>query len=58
MSPHLSTVTPQPAFTPEEWRVLSALRQRYSQDRDLLTRPEKARLAFLRWLHRQGRLCP
>jgi hypothetical protein len=57
MSPNISTVTPAPAFTRAEKRVLSALRRRYSEDRDLFTQQEKARLSFMRWLHRRGRLC-
>jgi hypothetical protein len=58
MIPYNPTVTPQQPFTPDEMRILSDLRRRYLQDRDLFSRPEMARLTFLHWLHRQGRLCP
>jgi hypothetical protein len=58
MNPDISSAIWEPTFTPAEKRVLSALRQRYRQDRDLFTQRELARLLFLRWLHRQGRLCP
>jgi hypothetical protein len=43
-------------FTPEEQRVLYALRRHYQQDRDLFSPSELARLRFLRWLVQTGRL--
>ena len=35
-----------------------ALRERYQQDRDLFSARERARLRFVRWLYRTGRLTP
>ena len=58
MTPQSSTAIQTPMFTPQEERVLSALRQRYSRDRDLFWRPETARLSFMRWLYEQGKLRP
>jgi hypothetical protein len=42
----------------EERRKLRLLRARYRRDRDFFTSEERARLAFLRWLYRTGRLVP
>ena len=52
------TTVPPSAFTPAQERHLQALRGRYQQDRDLFTDDERARLRFLRWLYRAGRLTP
>jgi hypothetical protein len=49
---------PPPAFTPAQWQALHALHTRYQQDRDLFSARERARLRFLRWLYRMGRLVP
>jgi hypothetical protein len=46
------------AFTPEEWRVLFALRDSYRQDHDLLSARERARLRFVRWLVQTGVIEP
>lgn len=53
-----TTITPTPAFTLTERRLLRALRARYQQDRDLFSDGERARLRFMRWLCRTGRLVP
>ena len=45
-------------FTRPEWCALRALRERYQQDRDLFSARERARLCFVRWLYRTGRLVP
>jgi hypothetical protein len=45
-------------FTPAQWQALDTLRQRYGQDHDLFSDRERARLRFLRWLYRAGRLVP
>jgi hypothetical protein len=42
----------------EERRALLALQMRYQQGGDLLTTVELARLRFVRWLYRTGRLVP
>ena len=43
-------------FTPDEQRVLYALRTHYRQDHDLFSPSELARLRFLHWLVQSGRL--
>lgn len=54
-----TTVTASTAtFTRAEWLDLCALRNRYQQDHDLFSKPEQARLRFLRWLYQNGRLEP
>ena len=45
-------------FTPDVQRALRLLRARYLLDRDLISPRERARLGFLRWLYRTGRLTP
>jgi hypothetical protein len=45
-------------FTAPQRRALHALRTRYRQDRDLFSTDERARLCFVRWLVRTGRLTP
>jgi hypothetical protein len=45
-------------FTAWEWSMLFLLRRRYQQGRDLLDSHELARLSFVRWLVRTGRLDP
>jgi hypothetical protein len=45
-------------FTPEQQRILEALRRQYHQDRDFFTVRERAHLRFLRWLYHSGRLTP
>ncbi len=42
----------------DERRKLRLLRARYRRDRDLFTAHERARLRFVRWLYRTGRLLP
>jgi hypothetical protein len=44
------------AFTHSQWQALRALRRRYRQDHDLLSAHELARLRFVRWLYRSGRV--
>jgi len=41
-----------------EQLALNRLRVRYERDRDLFSRQELARLAFVRWLYHTGRLQP
>jgi hypothetical protein len=43
-------------FTEQEARALEALRRRFGEDHDVLSARERARLCFLRWLVRSGRL--
>ena len=56
----MTTQTPipasTPAFTNAGWKALHALRDRYRQDRDLLSERERGRLRFVRWLYQTGRL--
>ena len=47
-----------PTYTPDEWHLMQTLRERYRQDRDLFSVAERARLSFVRWLVRTGRLVP
>jgi hypothetical protein len=49
--PHTIRIPPFPAS--EQARLLQ-LRACYRQDRDLFSRPELARLRFLRWLSQKG----
>jgi len=51
-----ATLTPE--FTAYTWHLLRGLRTRYQRDRDLFSSRECARLEFLRWLYRTGRLVP
>jgi hypothetical protein len=53
MRPPTTRITPANAFTVMQWE---ALRARYRRDHDLWSPPELARLRFLRWLYRTGRL--
>jgi hypothetical protein len=53
-----STAARAATFTRPQWWVLRALRKRYQQDRDLFTAREQARLRFVHWLYRTGRLVP
>jgi hypothetical protein len=39
-------------------RKLRLMRARYRRDRDFFTADERARLTFMRWLYRRGRLLP
>jgi hypothetical protein len=51
-----STSPAAPAFTLAEQATLRALRARYRAGRDLFDSKELARLHFIRWLYRTGRL--
>jgi hypothetical protein len=53
-----ATSSPAPSFTRAQWQALLNLRARFSQDQDLWTESEAARLLFLRWLVQTGRLVP
>jgi hypothetical protein len=53
-----STTAHVATFTRREWCALRALRERYEKDRDLFSARERARLRFVRWLYRTGRLMP
>ncbi|HEY8284681.1 MAG TPA: hypothetical protein VIJ28_09885 [Chloroflexota bacterium] len=57
-TPTQTTKTSGPVFNARELRTLRDLRARYQQDRDLFTPREAARLRFIRWLVRSGRLIP
>lgn len=52
----LATVAP--LYTAVEWQLLTALRELYERDRDLLLSEERTRLSFIRWLVRTGQLTP
>ncbi len=56
------TRPPAPAamynFTVAEWAALFALRIRYQQYHEIFSARELARLRFIRWLYRSGRLEP
>jgi hypothetical protein len=54
--PSPSDITRPPALTPGEWPAVYALRLRYQQGGDVFSERELARLRFLRWLYRSGRL--
>jgi hypothetical protein len=55
----LSSIPPTgPAgfVSPAQQQVLRTLRARYAQHHDLFSQAELARLRFVRWLYRTGRL--
>ena len=56
----MQTTSPSPMapFTRAEQRALRALRARFERNRDIFDSDELARLRFLRWLYRTGRLAP
>ena len=58
MTTHINhpTASVQTPFIAEEIRALDAVRLRFQQDHDVLSARERARLCFLRWLVRGGRL--
>jgi hypothetical protein len=58
MTTQTSTAAHAATFTRPQWRALRALRERYQQDRDLFSARSRARLRFVRWLYRTGRLVP
>jgi hypothetical protein len=58
MRTQLPAAAPAATFTVEECCALYSLRAHYSQHRDLFEDLELARLRFLRWLHRTGRVAP
>jgi hypothetical protein len=58
MTTQTSTAARVAMFTRPEWCALRALRERYQQDCDLFYARELARLRFVRWLYRTGRLVP
>jgi hypothetical protein len=43
-------------FTQHEQRALLSLRARYDHDCDCFSQRERARLRFIRWLYKTGRL--
>ena len=51
-----TTTGTQTERTAEELRSLRALRRRYRGDRDLFSEAELARLRFIRWLVKSGRM--
>jgi hypothetical protein len=54
-----SEASSQPiSFDCADRRQLRLMRARYRRDRDFFTADERARLAFMRWLYRRGRLVP
>jgi hypothetical protein len=46
------------AFTDAQYEALARLCGRYEQSGDILSERELARLRFLQWLYRSGRLVP
>jgi hypothetical protein len=53
-----STTAHEATVTRREWCALRALRECYEQDRDPFSARERARLRFVRWLYRTGRIMP
>ena len=53
-----STTAHVATFTRLAGCALRALRERYEKGRDLFSARERARLRFVRWLYRTGRLMP
>ncbi len=53
---HAHRAPTQEAPTPSQIRIWQALRHRYHEHQDLFGTQELARLHFLRWLVRTGRL--
>jgi hypothetical protein len=58
MTTPTTSSTPIPGHTAATQQALLRLRERYRQDHGLLTRQERARLAFVRWLVQTGRVRP
>ena len=58
MTTQTSTAARAATFTRPQWCALRALRARYQQDRDHFNARERARVRFVRWLYRTGRLVP
>jgi hypothetical protein len=58
MSTTAATNPAKSTFTTAEQRKLNALRSRYAQDADFFSERERAKLLFLRWLYKTGRLVP
>ena len=58
MTTQTSTAARAATFTRPQRCALRALRERYQQDRDFFSARERARLRFVRWLYRKGRLVP
>jgi hypothetical protein len=56
MSSATKTTDPTSMFSRREARTLGTLRAHYRQHRDLMSHDEVARLRFVRWLYRTGRL--
>jgi hypothetical protein len=46
------------SFSDTEWRAFQVMHDRYLEDRDQYGTVERARLHFMRWLYRQGRIEP
>jgi hypothetical protein len=58
MSTATANISAESTFTAAEQRTLNALRARYAQDADLFSERERAKLLFLRWLYKTGRITP
>jgi hypothetical protein len=58
MTTPTTSITPIREDADATQQVLCRLRERYRQHHDLFTRQELARLSFVRWLHRTGRVQP
>lgn len=52
----MPTTGPAGFVSPAQHQALRTLRARYAQDHDLFSHAELARLRFVRWLYRTGRL--
>jgi hypothetical protein len=58
MTPPALSTPATSAFSPAQWWALHRLRRRYWSGYELFSGQEQARLRFVRWLHRTGRLTP
>jgi len=56
MLPSMPPTGPAGFVSPAQQQAFRTLRARYAQYRDLFSHAELARLRFVRWLYRMGRL--
>ncbi len=58
ISSPIAPTVPMAAFTADQWEALGRLRDRYPREAEYFSSQELARLRFVRWLYRTGRLYP
>jgi hypothetical protein len=58
MTPETYIATRAAGLSPDKQKALLRMRARHQQGRVVFSADEVARLQFVRWLHRSGRLTP